>query len=95
MITLQTKVIPHSDVIATSLSNQETVLLHMQTQQYYTLNETGTQIWGGLVQAHSLVDIGQTLEARYEITLEQAHQHILELITMLAAEKLVQVVGAV
>jgi len=94
LITLQTKVIPHPDVIATALSNQETVLLHMQTQQYYTLNETGTQIWDGLAQAHSLVDIGQTLEARYEITVEQAHQHILELITMLAAEKLVQVVGA-
>lgn len=94
MITIQSKVIPHPEVITTVLDNQETVLLNLQTQQYYTLNETGTRIWEALAQAGDLTQIGQTLEARYELTLDQANQHVLDLVTTLAQEQLVQVVGA-
>ena len=94
MITLETKVIPHPEVLATVLDNQETVLLHLHTQQYYTLNETGSQIWAALSQAEALVQIGQALEATYDLTLEQAQQHVLDLITTLAQEQLVQVVSA-
>lgn len=93
MITIQSKVIPHPEVIATLLDNQETVLLHLHTQQYYTLNETGTRIWEALPQAEDLTQIGQALEARYDLTLPQANQHVLDLVTTLAQEQLVQVVG--
>lgn len=93
MITLQTTVSPHPEVITTRLDNQETVLLHLHTQQYYTLNETGTRIWDALAQAQALNEIGQTLEAHYELTLEQARQHVLDLVTTLVEEKLVQVGG--
>lgn len=94
MITLQTKVIPHPEVITTVLDNQETVLLHLHTQQYYTLNETGSRIWAALAQAQALGQIGEALKARYDLTLAQAHQHVLDLVTALADEQLVQVVGA-
>ena len=93
MITLQTQVIPHPEVIATVLDNQETVLLHLHTQQYYTLNETGSQIWEALGQAQALPQIGQALETRYALTLAQAYQHVLDLVDVLAQEELVQVVG--
>ncbi len=92
MITLQTKVIPHPEVIFTALSTQESVLLHLHTQQYFTLNETGTRIWEELAHAPSLAQIGQALEAQYDLTLDQAYQHIIELVSGLAAEQLVQVV---
>lgn len=92
MITTRTKLTPDPNVITTSLSNQETVLLHLNTQQYYTLNETGTQIWQGLADAQSLETIGQGLEAKYDLTLDQACQHVIELVTGLAREQLVQVV---
>lgn len=94
MITIQTKVIPHPEVITTVLDNEETVLLHLHTQQYYTLNETGTRIWEALAQAEELSQIGQALEERYELTLPQAYQHVLDLVTLLVQEQLVQVVGA-
>lgn len=93
MITLQSKVMPHPEVIATVLDNEETVLLHLYTQQYYTLNETGSRIWSALAQAQALPQIGQSLEAHYELTLAQAEQHVLALVTTLAQEQLVQVVG--
>lgn len=94
MITLQSKVTLHPEVITTALSNQELVLLHLHTQQYYTLNETGAEIWAGLTQVRSLEEIGQALEAKYDLVLDQDHQHVVELVTGLVAEKLVQVVGA-
>lgn len=92
MITTETKVTHHPEVITTVLFNQEAVLLHLKTQQYYTLNETGTIIWQELAQADSLDKIGQTLRAQYNLTLEQAYQHIIDLVSGLVAEQLVQVV---
>lgn len=94
MITLQTTVSPHPEVITTRLDNQETVLLHLHTQQYYTLNETGSRIWEALAQAQALSEIGQILEAGYDLTLAQAQQHVLDLVETLVQEQLVQVVGA-
>ncbi|MBX3010488.1 MAG: PqqD family protein [Caldilineaceae bacterium] len=92
MITPQTKVIVHSDVITTPLPNQEMVLLHLQTQQYYTLNETGMQIWKGLAQSQSLGEISQLLEMYYVLTLQEAEQQVIALVTELAAEGLIRVV---
>lgn len=90
MLTLDAKPQPHPDVIATTLTNEETILLHLATQQYYTLNETGTRIWEGLGQNRSLAEIGQALEAQYDITLEDAYHYVIELVTGLATERLVQ-----
>ncbi len=90
MITMQTKVVAHPEVLATPLSNQEMVLLHLQTQQYYTLNETGARIWQELAQEQSLLEIGQTLETYYAITLDEANHHVQELVSALVNEKLVK-----
>ena len=94
MLTAQTKVVADPDVLATKLANQELVLLHLQTQQYYTLNESGMQIWQGLEQAQSLLEIGQALHAHYAITLDEASSYVHALVTSLIEEKLVKPVGA-
>jgi hypothetical protein len=90
MITLTTQMKPHPDVIATKLANDEIVLLHLQTQQYYTLNQTGATIWLGLTDAQPLTVIGQELEAHYDIPLPQAQAHVATFVVGLAAEQLVQ-----
>ncbi|MFN8492584.1 MAG: PqqD family protein [Caldilineaceae bacterium] len=90
MFTLQTQVQPNPAVLATTLSNQETVLLHVQSNYYYTLNETGAQIWQGLSQRRTLDEISQTLVAQYAITLAEAEQAVLALLRDLTAENLVQ-----
>ncbi len=40
----QQKIQPNSDVIFQVLGD-ETVLLHIKTEEYYTLDETGTRMW--------------------------------------------------
>lgn len=85
----QINVIPGSDVIATELPEQETVLLHLQRGDYYTLNETGTLLWQGLQQQQSITALSQTLAARYALNPEEAMRHVMQLVDELAAEGLV------
>ena len=42
MITLTQTVHPHPAVVDTALDTGETVLLHLESQTYYSLNTTGT-----------------------------------------------------
>lgn len=89
MVTLQTQLQPHPTVLATTLPNQEILLLHLENNCYYTLNETGTQIWQGLCAGRTLSEISQSLVAQYPIALAEAEAAVLALLHKLAAENLV------
>lgn len=89
MLTLQTQLQPNPNVLATTLSTEETVLLHLQSNYYYSLNETGAHIWQGLNQGLTLGEISQRLVASYTITLSEAEASVFALLHDLAAEKLV------
>lgn len=94
MLTLQTQLQPHSSVLATTLSTQETVLMDLQSNYYYSLNETGAHIWHGLSQGLTLGEISRQLVAHYPITLAEAEAAVLALLRELTAENLVQPVAA-
>lgn len=40
----------HPSVLFTDLEDGTSVLLHLESKHYYTLNETGTIIWRALMQ---------------------------------------------
>ena len=82
---------PHPDVVCTELQNGESVLLHLSTQTYYSLNETGAQIWQSLERGLSVADITQVLEQRYHVTSAQAQQSVTTLLEELAAANLVAI----
>ena len=90
MITLDTALQPHGDVIATTLLNDETILLHLQTHQYYTLNATGSHIWRSLGAGRSVAEIAAQLESSFDVKPEEAQQTTLALVEELAQEALVQ-----
>jgi FAD synthase len=48
----------------------EVVLLNMENQQYYGLNEVGAKMWKSLIEAGSVATAGDLLGETYEI--EQA-----------------------
>lgn len=89
MVTTDTRATPHPDVIYTPLDNREAVLLHLGTSTYYTLNETGAQIWHLMSEGFILGQIGEYLEREFEVTLEQAQRSVIDLANQLAAEELV------
>ena len=94
MPTSQTIAIPHPDVVCTELQNGDTVLLHLGSQTYFTVNETGSRIWQLLADGLTVAEIGQELETRYEVTPERAQQSVINLVTDLAQAQLVTLSSA-
>lgn len=81
----------HPDVVYTTLPNGEIVLLHLDTKQYFSLNETGSRVWELLDGERSVEEIGRQIERSYDVTLEEAHGSVESLIRELVAANLVSV----
>ena len=94
MLTMHTKATPHPEVVHTELKNGEAVLLHLDTQAYYSLNETGSRIWQLISEGQTLEEMGQALEAQYEVSFDRAQQCVIDLISDLVEQELVSVVDA-
>lgn len=90
-MTLTQKLQPHPEVIDTALETGETVLLHLESTTYYSLNTTGTQIWQGLKQGLSLQEISQRLQAVFDVDAVRAERSVLALVHELSQQQLVQV----
>lgn len=91
MLTTSTKVSPDANVVFTEMENGESVLLHLGTNEYFSLNETGTLIWKGISDDCNLGEIGKELEKTFDVTNEQATQSVMRLVDELVAQKLVSV----
>ncbi len=89
MFTSDTQLAPHPDVLTSQLPDEGIVLLHLQTSRYYTLNESGAQIWQGIQAQQSLAEIGQRLAAYYALSQGEAEAAVATLVHELRAEKLV------
>lgn len=90
MLTGATVLQPPADVITTNLLDGEMVLLHLQTQRYYTLNTTGTQIWRGIEQGLPIAEVSRSLTTTYDVTTQEAEQVTFSLIQELVGEALVR-----
>jgi hypothetical protein len=84
--------VPDPEVVCTPLRNGEGVLLHLGTQCYFTLNETGLMVWRLMEQGLKLGAIGDELTARFRVSGPQASQHVLDLADQLLAERLISLV---
>jgi len=90
MVTLDDRVHVHPQVVDTELDDGDTVLLHLEGKQYYSLNTTGTQIWRGLKAGLTLQEISQQLQARFDVEAERADRSVLALLEDLLGHQLVQ-----
>jgi len=66
------------------------VLLHMGTKRYFSLNETGAEVWRLLEEGAAIDDIPQRLSERFDVTADEARQAVDALIRALAAEQLLE-----
>lgn len=69
----------------------ESVLLHLGTGVYFSLNETGTAAWELFDGATSLATIGEALCTRFDVPAEQVRQDLFELTQTLLEEGLVKI----
>lgn len=79
----------HADVVATTLPNKEVVLLHLVSQKYFSLNETGARIWAGIEGGLTLEQIRAKLMEEFDVTAQAALESVTALVEELVAAKLV------
>ena len=77
------------DVVDTELDGSETVLLHLQSKVYFSLNATGTHIWHELKRGSSVADISRRLQETFDVDAAQAETSVLALIVDLERHGLV------
>ena len=92
MLTTHTKAAPDPDVLCTTLKSGEAVLLHLGTKTYFSLNETGSQIWHFMSEGSTLGEISRKLESEFDVAPERAQQSVMTLTDELVREKLAHVV---
>jgi hypothetical protein len=71
------------------LDGEETVVLHLDSKLYFSLNPTGTHIWQGLKSGLSLHDISERLQERFAVDAAEAERCVITLAEELAEQHLV------
>jgi len=94
VITLDQQLRPHPDVVDTRLDGEETVVLHLDSKLYFSLNPTGTHIWQGLKSGLSLHDISEQLQERFIVDAAEAERCVISLVQELTEQHLVVPVTA-
>lgn len=80
--------IPHD--VACAKVEDGAVLLHMGTKRYFSLNETGAEVWRLLEDGAEPDAIPQQLSERFDVTADEARRAVSELIAALVAEQLLE-----
>lgn len=68
----------------------EGVLLNLDTEQYFGLDDIGTRIWSLLASQKDIQEVFDVLATEYDVTPEQLHQDLDGLIQDLIAHGLIQ-----
>jgi hypothetical protein len=83
MTSLPDKSFSISEDVLSQRTGTDTVLLDMQGEIYFSLNEVGTRIWQLLVDGNGLEQLLSTLHCEYHAPVEQLRQDTEELLTVL------------
>lgn len=59
----------HDDAVAREV-NGEAVLLHLETERYYVLDASTTQMWQVLIDASNLAEAVRTLHSEFDVEIE-------------------------
>lgn len=73
----------------------ETVLLDLDAEQYYALNETGSQVWKFLVDGQPVSHICEKMKMRYRVHDAEVEQHVRALLVELLEIGLVTLGSAI
>jgi hypothetical protein len=91
MVNYFQKVQPSTNVIFQQLGG-ESVLLHLETEEYYTLDETGSRMWQLLSELGDVEPVVKHLQEEYDIDEATIKRDLTILIKKLAEEGLLDVV---
>jgi hypothetical protein len=70
---------------------KETVLLNLETECYFGLDETGTRMWKVVTAAPSIENAYEELRSEFDVEAEVLHEHLSDLLERLAYQGLLRV----
>ena len=76
------------------LLDQESVLLNLESEQYFGLDETGTRMWQVVTTSPNIDSAYQELLAEYDVPPEMLRENLNELLGHLVEHGLLQVLPA-
>lgn len=76
------------------LLDRESVLLNLETERYFGLDETGTRMWQLLTTSPNIDAAYQELLAEYDVQPDQLRENLTELLGHLVEHGLLQVLPA-
>jgi hypothetical protein len=83
--------IPHD--VACANVEDGAVILHMGTKRYFSLNETGAEIWRLLEEDVPLPEIPTRLSEAFDVAIDEARAAVAELVAVLLEKDLLSLEG--
>jgi hypothetical protein len=93
MVSLTDRAAPPAHVLVRFL-DRESVLLNLETEQYFGLDETGTRMWQIVTAAPNIDQAYQELLAEFDVDPELLRSNLIELLGRLVDSGLLQVLPA-
>lgn len=78
----------NSAQVISEIIDGEAVMINLSTGNYYSLSETGAEIWRAIERAASMEEIVGELSARYDASREDLEAAVGRLVTQLQTEEL-------
>lgn len=90
----ETTVAASGDQVSSKVSDEE-VILNLENGTYYGLNPVGARIWGLIQKPISVANVVEKLLEDYEVSQEQCLRDVIDLLSEMREEDLVEVVEQV
>ena len=91
-ITPESVVVAARDQVSAEVEG-EAVILSLADEVYYGLDPVGARIWALLREPRTVAEVRDALVAEYEVDAGTAERDLVELLTEMAARRLVEVRG--
>lgn len=93
MLSLTSAVVQSKDVASCNLAG-ETAIIHLESGNYFGLDEVGTRIWTLIQEPKRIDDILDVLLSEYEVEAAEGERDLLDLLRRLHDEALVTICNA-
>ncbi|MCP4397031.1 MAG: lasso peptide biosynthesis B2 protein [bacterium] len=90
---METVVVRTNTLTGKTTRQQETVILNLERDGYYGLNQIGSHIWQLLDEPRSVSGLCDLLLEEYEVSREQCQQDLLHYLETLAASHLIDIIA--
>lgn len=90
-ISLDTPIVKDTTKVIDRAVEGETLVIHLPSGNYFSLNAVGTQIWENIDGTQTPRDLAEVVVAEYDVDVERAQADVLQLLNDLANEGLIVV----